>query len=150
MLEAIKGFVRECKNRVREDEVIDRLSYNTWKTCNRILEEVEAQRQVEGKELPTPSLESIWFWPKMSVRHVLTMMYIRGEVEIKHVSELTSGETAWASTSDSDADQREVDFRANHGFGELAFYKLIGNGGRRKNKEDKEIEGAIEPMIVTT
>ncbi len=148
MLQAIKGFMRERRNRVREDDVVDRLSFNTWKTYNRILEEVEAARQSKGEEPPVSRDEAFWYSPKIDTRMVLTRLLIRGIVEMKHESELTGTETVWASKSDSSADDQEAQFREDHGYGELAFYRFTGSARKRKPKEDELPEGALSPMVV--
>ncbi|KKQ71977.1 MAG: hypothetical protein UT33_C0007G0066 [Candidatus Peregrinibacteria bacterium GW2011_GWC2_39_14] len=144
MFEALRILPVEVCNRVKEDDVVRQLSFNTWKTCNRILEEIGADRVVNGREPPIPFERGFWLSPKMSTRSVLTRLLIKQVVEIKFKDTLSSSEAAWASMSDSNADQKEYDTRN----GQLAFYRLKTSGGTRKYVEDRLPEGAPEPVIV--
>ncbi|GEM_PF-5101539 len=60
MLESLKTFVREYKDRIREDEVIDALRFTIWKTCMCIAEDIDKKRQQKGKD---PMDMDKWFIP---------------------------------------------------------------------------------------
>lgn len=143
IVKALKGLISEYRARITEDEVMAQVSRSIWKTRNRILEEIEAKRTATNKKLAPH--DGFWFSPRIDVRNTLTRMYIRGEVEVKDQTELTAGEVAWASTSDSDADQREAAERD----GKLLFYRFSEVEGRRNRNEAESPEEMIEPVVVS-
>lgn len=147
MLDKLMGFPREYRSRVRRDEVIECLSYGIWKTRNRILEEVAANRLINGEDPLLQAGEAYWFVPKADVRIYLTSLLIREVVESKRESELTDRDQAWASRSDSSADEIEAERWAKNDFGELIFYKFL-RGGVRKNEEEEDSLIAVQPVWV--
>lgn len=144
VVEKCRNFVRDYNNRITENEVIAQLSYNTWKTCNAILEEIEADRKSKGK--PLPNRKNFWFYPKSDTRHALTELYFRDLVEIKTESELTITEANWATRSTLDADYPKI--VGGHPL-ELLFYRLTrGTKGRKPRREDLLLEEDNGSIVV--
>ena len=146
MIEAIKTIVKEYRNRVKYDEVVDRLSFSTWKTCNRVLEEILAKREENDVELPVPSEDAWISSPKVRTRMLLSHLLLSGIAETKFSSELTETEHAWASRSDSDADEREEEFLATMDK-ELLLYRFTQQGGKRVHRENEPTDVAVTPVV---
>jgi len=148
MIHVVRQLWQEQKHTVREDEVFDRLSFNIWKTRNRVLEELLAERRIRGETLPVPSEKSIWWDPKMQTRMFLSRHLVAGVLEKKNVSELTKDEMAWASRSESAADEDEARFKKLHDRGELTFYRLVGGGSKKKDDKDELEHQHVIPVLI--
>jgi hypothetical protein len=149
MLETFRNLRREHKNRITEDEVVARLSYHVWKTTRRILEEVIAVRQKEGRELPATVDECILVQsPTLRVSLLLMILGMEKLVDMKQEDQLTGSDLAWASKSEGPTDEDFAKFLLEHGWGSLYFYRLKGGSNKRKPEEEIIPEGALAPRVI--
>lgn len=122
LIENVATFVQDCANGIEEDEVIEQLQYNTWQTCNAILEGIEADRKSRGVHVPDRNK------PRVNTREdtvdILKQLYQEGIVERKRRDQLTYQEAQWAIASPEESKDRP----------RLLFYRLAQGNRPKKAK----------------
>jgi len=148
MFEGAKKFLRERRLQVRDEEVLERLSYNIWKTRNRILDEIIVERMKRGEAPPVPTNEAQWYPPRVDTTIILSRFVLQDIVARKCESDFTRADITWAAKSDTGSDEEYARRREARGNGEIPFYRLIGNSGKRKLEEDKLAGNVLDPAVI--
>ncbi|MFA6305561.1 MAG: hypothetical protein WC651_02415 [Candidatus Gracilibacteria bacterium] len=137
MSESMRDPEEENQADISKQDVVNALSFNTWKTCAQVLGDV-----MNARGCVLQSGDSSYFKFFIQTRLALSILDRRGLVELKYEDELTSTESQWKAETESDDKERKECARR------IAFYRLTRTGRKKDPEEESLPEGALAPVAI--